>query len=226
MRIGVITYDHPHLKTEQVVRALLKYDYELTLFALPFSPRRTRPCVFEHRPCQFDAVHPQRLAEQCSLVFRRCASDSELPGGFDYYIITGAGILSPRCLEGKKIINCHPGLLPICRGLDAFKWAIYDNIPVGNTLHFIDENIDEGRVIFRRLTPVYAEDTIQAFAMRHYRSEIGLLSTFPPHLTEPVDSLDLSAFPRSPAHPRMPVELEPEMLRRFSLYKKTYLAAP
>lgn len=220
--IGVITYNYPHLKTEQVVKALSKQDFHLTLFTLPFFPRTIRSCIFNHRPFQFNAISPHKLVRQVHASICECESDLDIYDGLDYYIITGAGILSQKCLKEKKIINCHPGLLPISRGLDAFKWSVYNRIPVGNTLHFIDKNIDEGQLIFRLPTAVYPDDTLETFAERHYQSEIQMLSDFMSYLNRSADSLDLSMFPREPAHRRMPKHIERKMLEQFPTYKKMY----
>lgn len=222
MDIGIITYNQPHLKTEQVVNTLSKHDFHLTLFALPFFHRNIRECAFDHRPFQFNANSPHELAKQIHATICECKSDLDIYDGLDYYIITGAGILSQECLKKKKIINCHPGLIPVSRGLDAFKWSIYDNVPVGNTLHFIDNNIDGGQVIFRLPTPVYSDDTLEIFAKRHYQSEIQMLSDFMSYLEGPADNLDLSMFPKGPAHRRMPKHMELKMIERFPMYKKTY----
>lgn len=225
MDIGVITYNHPHLKTEQVVKELSNYNFHLTLFTLPFFPRNIRKCAFDHRPFQFNAIPPHELAKQVHATIYECKSDLDIYNGLDYYIITGAGILSQECLKEKKIINCHPGLLPASRGLDAFKWSIYNNVPVGNTLHFIDNNIDEGQVIFRLPTPVYPDDTLEIFAERHYQSEIQMLSNFMSYLKGPTDNLDLSMFPKGPAHRRMPKYMELKMFDRFPIYRRTYQCA-
>ena len=40
--------------------------------------------------------------------------------GCDYYIVAGAGILSKECLKGKRVLNGHPGIIPLVKGLDAF----------------------------------------------------------------------------------------------------------
>ena len=37
--VGLITYNYPHLKTEQVAQRLLSQSYELKMYALPFTPR-------------------------------------------------------------------------------------------------------------------------------------------------------------------------------------------
>ena len=51
-------------------------------------------------------------------------------------------LIESEFCSAATIINCHAGLVPESRGLDAFKWAIYHGRPLGNTLHIIDQNIE------------------------------------------------------------------------------------
>ena len=60
---------------------------------------------------------------------------SLLSGGLEFFDIGFAG--------GKPIVNAHPGIIPLTRGLDSLKWAIYQNVPIGNTLHLIDNEVDQ-----------------------------------------------------------------------------------
>ena len=69
-------------------------------------------------------------------------------------------------------------LIPYSRGLDSFKWAIRNKLIVGNTLHFIDSNIDYGRIIYQKKTPLYTNDSLLSFSERHYQEEISIISNF------------------------------------------------
>lgn len=62
------------------------------------------------------------------------------------------------------IINSHPGYIPNCRGLDAFKWAIAENQPIGVTTHLLGKDIDAGKIIERRIIDIYQTDTFHAVA--------------------------------------------------------------
>ena len=54
-----------------------------------------------------------------------------------------------------RIINLHPSLLPSFKGLHCFDDAIaYGAEYVGSTIHFIDENMDEGKIIQQTVCPV------------------------------------------------------------------------
>jgi phosphoribosylglycinamide formyltransferase-1 len=54
-----------------------------------------------------------------------------------------------------RIVNLHPSLLPSFKGLHGFDDAIAYGVKfVGSTIHFIDENMDEGKIIQQTVCPV------------------------------------------------------------------------
>ncbi|MEM7784745.1 MAG: formyltransferase family protein, partial [Planctomycetota bacterium] len=185
--VGLITYHHPHLKTEQVLQRLLGLNtvFDFRMYALPFSPRKPREILLHHRPEQSDAIAPQTIAEKHKIPYVVCKTDQEIGDSCDIYLVLGAGILSAECVQNKKIINCHPGIIPSCRGLDSFKWAIYEMKPLGITLHYIDAQVDAGEIISVIPTNVYSSDSLATLARRHYENEINALSHFANFLETP-----------------------------------------
>jgi phosphoribosylglycinamide formyltransferase-1 len=220
MRIGLITYDAPHLKTEQVALALASRRHALHFFALPFVARPSRAPLFKHRPDQNSAPETSEIADYLGCKYTPVASPSQIwTTGFDYYIIAGAGLL-PRDFVAStrgKVINSHPGVIPVSRGLDSFKWSIVDGLPLGNTLHFIDEEADAGEVLTISPTPVFTSDTLETLARRHYEREIDMLSSFEQFLgkARPASSI---GHPR-PARMRMPKDQEVHLEEAFVRYK-------
>jgi phosphoribosylglycinamide formyltransferase-1 len=225
--VGIITYDHEHLKTEQLVhRFLLKNKLavgpklDLKLFALPFNSRPSRAIHFLHRPDQEKAVTTRELARVHGLEFLPCTYDS-IPDMCDHYLVAGAGIISAKGIGTKKIINTHPGIIPSARGLDAFKWSIVDGVPLGITLHFIDAEVDAGKTIAIVRTPVFMTDTLEVLARRHYELELNVQSQFLAFLSGK-DSDVCSAYPENPPRMRMPAEVERDMFARFDGYKQKF----
>ena len=221
--IGIITYNYKHLKTEQVLSNLFSTgvnEDQYTLFALKFIYRSPRKELFSHRPNQFTGIETSEMAKLYDIPFVECDSDNDILSDCDLYIITGAGIISESCLQGKKIINCHAGIIPLTRGLDSFKWAIIDGKPVGNTLHYIDKNVDEGNIIAVRQTPLYEDDTLSSFAERHYDEEIKMLSNYKYYLHHPHN--DFTSVKRNKPYRRMPITIEQELKERFKKYKHQY----
>lgn len=223
-RVGLITYQYPHLKTEQVFYRLLGKKYDYKIYALPFSPRPERKVLFAHRPDQTESVHPQLLAAQHSVPYVPCKNDADIDGGCDVYLIFSGVLLSAACVSSKKIINCHAGIIPVTRGLDAFKWAVYDHKPMGVTLHVIDETVDQGQVLATVPTDVYGSDTLQTLARRHYENEVDCLSRFDEflQLSAGVSSAGTAGAPAGEPRRRMPADLEKELPDKFVTYKKKY----
>ena len=129
-------------------------------------------------------------------------------------------MLSKDAIKGKKIINCHSGIIPISRGLDAFKWAIYYERPLGVTLHYIDEEADKGRIISIRRTNVYITDSLETLARRHYENEIDMLSDFDKFLGNSVFDVDYKKLDETEPTRRMPIDIEMQMARKFEEYKE------
>lgn len=218
-RLGIITYNMNHLKTEQIVLNLLN-QYEIIVYALPFVPRPDRKVLFQHRPNQFAAAHPQDICKYYDLPFVLVDSDVEIDNDCDLYVVTGAGILSAECLRKKRILNGHPGIIPAARGLDAFKWSIYNKIPLGVTLHYIDKDIDAGQVLSIVPTQIFPTDTLKSAARRHYENEIKLLSNFEKYVDNP--SNPYSGISPGESMRRMRYEQEKELEKKFELYKEQY----
>lgn len=65
-----------------------------------------------------------------------------------------------------RIINLHPSLLPSFKGLDGFGDALrYGVRYIGTTIHFIDEQMDEGKIIMQTMCPL--DVTQSQDLMRH-----------------------------------------------------------
>jgi phosphoribosylglycinamide formyltransferase-1 len=218
--IGLITYHYPHLKTEQVLQHLIKMPYKYKIFALPFIPRKQRIVLFPHRPEQTNAVVPEILAQKHNIPYIRCEKDTDIDDSCDMYLILGAGLISAECIEGKCIINCHPGIIPAVRGLDSFKWAIYEMKPLGITLHYIDAETDAGEIISIIPTNVYKTDSISTLARRHYENEIYCVSNFLWYMRHPENRY--RDIQKNESKMRMSVEKESEMAKSFSKYIERY----
>jgi methionyl-tRNA formyltransferase len=83
-------------------------------------------------------------------------------------------ILGPEMLDAPSVgvVNCHPGLLPRFRGCTCVEWAIYLDEQVGNTVHFMNERIDEGPIVLQEdlvFTPrdTYVDVRVKAYEHGH-----------------------------------------------------------
>ena len=60
----------------------------------------------------------------------------------------------------NKIINIHPSLLPSFKGLEAQKQALECGVRfAGCTVHFVDEEMDNGAIILQSVVPVEQTDS-------------------------------------------------------------------
>ena len=219
--IGVIVYNTNHLKSEQTLLSLWRRGYRnVIVYALPFIERKPRTVLFSHRPNQQVAAHPEDICRRVGYEFVPVPSDREIDDRRAFYLIAGAGILSPECVSGKKILNIHPGVVPAARGLDAFKWSIYHMRPMGVTLHYIDEQVDMGEIVSIVPTPVFRSDSLDSFARRHYENEMDVIANFMYHLEHPSNPFHGIAAGESMR--RMPLEIEKLLPEKFEIYKRQY----
>jgi len=71
-----------------------------------------------------------------------------------------------------RIVNIHPSLLPKFKGLEAWKQALEaGESKAGCTVHFVNANIDDGRIIAQREVPVLPEDTAESLHARIQAAE-------------------------------------------------------
>ena len=227
LRLGIIGYDHAHLKVEQLVhRFLLKKrlgtgrELELIILALPFLSRPQRAVLLAHRPDQEKSISTRELAAHHRLQFLPCTYDF-IPDVADFYLIAGAGIFSAKAIGKKKILNVHPGIIPSARGLDAFKWSIVHGTPLGVTLHYIDAEVDAGETIAIIRTPIFPNDSIDVLARRHYELELEVASEFLTFLDRRASG-DSGVYPESPPRMRMPINIERDMIAKFDGYKQQF----
>ena len=60
---------------------------------------------------------------------------------------------------GKKVINIHPSLLPKFKGLNTFSRVLKNKeTKSGCTVHYVDEKLDNGKIISQRSFFIDVED--------------------------------------------------------------------
>lgn len=79
---------------------------------------------------------------------------------YHYGIQGGAGILKKDLIELFMIgiLNFHPGDLPFYRGCSAPEWQILEKSEVVCTAHLIDEGIDTGKILSKKVLNVNKDD--------------------------------------------------------------------
>ncbi len=78
-------------------------------------------------------------------------------------------IMTPVLIKpwAGRMLNIHPSLLPLYRGLHTHARAIADGAKIhGATVHFVNEELDAGAVIAQAEVPILAGDTSETLAAR------------------------------------------------------------
>ena len=93
----------------------------------------------------------------------------------DIIILAGyMKILSKKFIRAfnKLIINIHPSLLPKYRGLDTFARVLKANEKkTGCTVHYVNEKLDEGKIILRKFFFIKKNDTINSLKTKTHNLE-------------------------------------------------------
>ena len=83
-------------------------------------------------------------------------------------------LLSPVFVKAysNRIMNIHPALLPAFPGLHVQKKAVEHGVRFsGCTVHFVNEECDQGPIIIQAVVPVFPDDTDAALAARILKQE-------------------------------------------------------
>ncbi len=83
-------------------------------------------------------------------------------------------LLSPVFVKAfsNRIMNIHPALLPAFPGLNAQRRALEAGVRVsGCTVHFVNEECDQGPIIIQAVVPVFSDDTEESLSARILEQE-------------------------------------------------------
>jgi phosphoribosylglycinamide formyltransferase 1 len=104
--------------------------------------------------------------------------------GADIVVLAGwLEILSPETVNhyNNKIINTHPALIPSFCGKGMYGHHVHEAVleygakVSGCTIHFVEEGVDTGPIIFQQAVEVLQGDTIETLAARILPHEHRLL---------------------------------------------------
>jgi phosphoribosylglycinamide formyltransferase-1 len=91
-------------------------------------------------------IFPDRDKEKFSESVRKYLRSEKADYAISFYTKLFVGALLNEYSD--RIINLHPSLLPAFKGMHPFDEAIAYGVQfVGSTIHFIDENMDQGKII-------------------------------------------------------------------------------
>jgi phosphoribosylglycinamide formyltransferase 1 len=86
-------------------------------------------------------------------------------------------VMTPELVDAYagRMINIHPALLPLYKGLDTHARALADGVRIhGCTVHFVTREIDSGPIIAQAAVPVMPGDTPLTLAERVNAAELKL----------------------------------------------------
>lgn len=75
------------------------------------------------------------------------------------------------------IVNVHNSYLPWNKGAHACTWAIVDRTPHGATMHWIDEGVDTGPILFQERVEIDPEDTAHSLYQKTADAEVRVFKT-------------------------------------------------
>jgi len=225
MRLAVFTYNFPHKKTQDfLLRLFLEaYAVECVVACNPVKLNMPAP-LLRTKPVHTDIIHPELLCRRLGIPYYIMTHNSPETTellcyhSIDVGVIAGARILRKTTIQSvrKGIVNFHPGLIPDVRGMDTVKWALYHDLPMGVTAHFIDERVDAGRIIVKEAVAINHDDTLIDISLRLAETETNLL----PKVLEWVKNKPITDFSlvlcSGKPNPPMPSELEVEIPRKLS----------
>ena len=131
--------------------------------ALVFSDRADACALERARAAGVETFHLDPKTYPDKLSFERSVVKVLKEKGVDFIALAGyMRLLSPYILKEypQKIFNIHPSLLPLFKGASGIRDALAAGVKVtGVTVHFVDEEVDNGPVILQESVPVGTEDT-------------------------------------------------------------------
>jgi methionyl-tRNA formyltransferase len=104
------------------------------------------------------------------------AEHNDIAKKYDLILSLHCKQLFPAQLVAKvKCINVHPGYNPNNRGWFPQVFSILNKLPVGATIHEIDEQLDHGAIIAQRQVEMNSWDTSSDIYNRVQQAEVDLL---------------------------------------------------
>ncbi|HEX6065018.1 MAG TPA: phosphoribosylglycinamide formyltransferase [Longimicrobiales bacterium] len=142
--------------------------------ALVISDRQDAGALARARVAGIEAMHIQVTGRPADLSTREMLAALEF-ADIDLIALAGYLRLVPAAVLKRypdRIVNVHPALLPKHGGKGMYGSNVHRAVlaagePVsGATVHYINENYDEGRIIAQREVPVLPDDTPESLAAR------------------------------------------------------------
>jgi len=218
--IVAFVYDFPHFKSTQGLFALKRAGFDqVRVVGAPWRKLKIAESHFQFRTVDMDdAHHPHEAANALGYRYHVHDHADVRLSGEDVGIILGARVLPDAVVHsGGPIVNLHPGVLPLNRGLDTLKWAVHNGLPQAVTIHRIDRHVDRGVSLREEIVPVYETDSYADIYNRLMWKQIALVPSAVRLAHEPGRPVGKGAY-------RKPMTLAEDVATaaRFAAYKVRY----
>lgn len=216
--IIAFVYDFPHFKSAQGLFALKRAGFcDVRCVAAPWRKLAIRESHYQFRTVGMnDAHHPREAAEALGYDYAVGAhEDVRLDGGVG--LILGARVLPAAVVESGPIVNLHPGVLPLNRGLDTLKWAVHDDLPQAVSVHRIDARVDRGALLHEEIVAVREDDSPADIYNRLMWTQIALVPLAVRSAHEHGQPIGKGVYRRP-----MTLEADVRTQQRFNAYRVRY----
>jgi len=219
--IVILTYDHPHRKTQDLIFKLLANGVKPLIIANEWVEMKSFKPIISHRPANPIDISLSNFCKNLGLDLilttkQHLYTDLISQEKIEFVLLATGNIIDTQIVSKLKVINSHPGYLPNIKGLDALKWGILYKQNIGVTTHFVNEQIDGGTIIERKIIPVFHEDSFHNLAYRQYEMEVDLLTN---SITAIPENIEIGES-KYETFRRMPHRLEFRMLEMFDELRK------
>ena len=229
MKIGIFTYNFPHYKTQQGIYKLLLSQFNITaIFAANPVELNFPKSKIRVSPKYTNISNTLEISKIFSINYHVVKHNSKdtidlvKSYNLDIGIILGARIISQSVIDSFNIgiLNMHPGIIPLNRGLDNLKWAILDNLKQGVTSHLISNEIDKGKIIDIQTIELWEDDTLIDIHIRLQELELKMLIEALEKIKLGKEFYDVSS--NGVYHTSLTDLEEEKLIASFDSYKKKY----
>lgn len=223
--ILAFVYDFAHFKSAQGLFALKRAGFDdVVAVGAPWRKLPIRESAFQFKTLEMeDAHHPRDVAKALGYRYEVAAHEDvrDLLLQAKCGLVLGARVLPGALIEdAPPVVNIHPGVLPLNRGLDTLKWAVHDGLPQAATAHIIDARIDRGLLLEESVVKVLETDTPADVYNRLMWRQIAMVG----RLDDLLKTRRYAPIGKGVYRRPMTLEQDVETLRRFMAYKVNYAA--
>tara|TARA_B100001093_G_scaffold519230_1_gene607268 strand:- start:851 stop:1378 length:528 start_codon:yes stop_codon:yes gene_type:complete len=164
MRLGVMCSGNG-TNFENIIRSVTKHEVVLMVHNKKECGAIKRAEKFGVPHCYVNAKDEDRMVE----LFKTWRVDFIVLAGYMRIIKNPSAFHCP-------LINVHPSLLPKYKGLHAVEQALESGDKVtGCTVHYVNEELDGGKVILQSEVPILPEDDVKSLTKAIQRKEYAIL---------------------------------------------------